>query len=119
MVDEKTQKLLDKVNASIVNVITKGLEEGVISQERAQKIAQMVIEKLPEDISYEELIRIIPKLDDEFKELSDAIIPIMLEYETKMKEVINQRISALLKQQKFKEALEIARKAIDFEKNLS
>lgn len=115
----KTKELLDKVHTSIVDVITKGIENGTISDERAKEIARVVLERLPENISYDELIRIIPKLDDDFQELSTAIVPIMLEYETKLRTVVNEKISHLLKQQKFKEAHDLAKRAIEYEKSLT
>jgi len=117
--DDKAKQLLSRVQNSIVDVISKGLEEGSITEDRAKEIAQVVLDKLPEDVTYEELMRIIPKLDDDFKELSAAVVPIMLEYESKMKDIINDRISSLLKNQKFSEALDTARKAIEFERGLS
>lgn len=115
----KAKELLDRVHSSIVDVITRGLEKGTISEERAKEIAKVVLDKLPEDITYDELIRIIPKLDDDFQELSAAIVPIMLEYETKIRKVVNEKISQLIKDKKFNEALELSRKAIEFEKQLS
>jgi hypothetical protein len=119
MTDEKAKKLLERVQTSIVEVITKGLEAGTITEDRAKQIAQLVLERLPEDITYEELIRVIPKLDDDFSELSAAVVPIMLEYESKMKKIINERITSLIREQRFNDALHVARKAIEFEKGLS
>ncbi len=119
MDNTKAKALLDKVQTSIVDVITRGLEEGTITEDRAKQIAQMVLEKLPEDITYEELIRVIPKLDDEFKELSAAVVPIMLDYEARIKKVVNQKLTILLKQGKFDEAMKISQKALEFEKDLS
>ena len=115
---EKKKQLLDKVHSAVVDTISKGLENGTITEDRAKMIANAVLSKLKDDISYEELIRIIPTLDDEFTELSAAIVPIMVEYEEKIKGVVNEKISALLKKEKFNEALRLAQKAIEFEKEL-
>lgn len=114
----KTKDLLDKVHNSVVDVITKGLENGTISEDRAKEIANFVLDKLKDDITYEELIRVIPTLDDEFKELSFAVIPIMLEYEAKIRKVVDEKISNLLKDKKFTEALKLAQRAMEFEKEL-
>lgn len=120
MANEKAKELLNRLHKSIVDIITKGLENGTITEDRAKQIAKMVLDKLPkEDVTYEELIRIIPKLDDEFQELSAAVVPIILEYEQKMQAIINSRITNLLQQQKYQEALQLSRKAIEFEKELS
>jgi len=59
------------------------------------------------------------KLDDHFSELTVAIVPIMVEYEEKMKQVVNKKISELMQAHKLEEALEVTKKAIEFEKQLT
>jgi hypothetical protein len=113
-VDTDDSQLREKVQKQVVEVITKGLEEGEMSEERAREIAQVILEKLPEDISNQELIHTIPKLDDEFKELTDVVLPIMIDYERKIREAVDQKVSRLIKQKKFEEAVKIARKGIDY-----
>ncbi|MEI7578976.1 MAG: hypothetical protein WCJ58_02925 [bacterium] len=116
---EKAELLRYKVQEEIVKVITSRLQEGLIDEKRAKAIAQLVLEKLPEGISYEKLITIIPTLDDHFFELSSVVVPIMVEYEKKMKHLVNQKITALLKGGMLDKAMEMTSKAIEFEKGLS
>lgn len=115
---DKTKELLDRVQSAIVEVITKGLDDGTISEDRAKEIANKVLERLKGDITYDELIRIIPTLDDEYQELSSAVVPIMVEYEQKIRKVVDDKISQLLKDQKLDEAMKLAKKAIEFESEL-
>jgi len=115
----KAQALRERVQSAIVKVITDQLEKGEMTEERAKQIAQIVLEQLPENISYQKLIEIIPKLDDHFSELTVAIVPIMVEYEEKMKQVVNKKISELMQANKLDEALEVTKKAIEFEKQLT
>jgi len=115
---DKTDELKDKLQTQIVNIITTGLENGVMTEDRAKQIAQYVLDQLPDGISYQKLMEIIPTLDDHFHELRDAVIPIMMEYEQKIRAVVEDRISLLLKQNKLDEALEFTKKAIDFDKTL-
>ena len=115
----KASELRDRVQSAIVKVITDQLEKGEMTEERAKQIAKIVLEQLPENISYQKLIEIIPKLDDHFSELTVAIVPIMVEYEEKMKQVVNKKISELMQANKLDEALEVTKKAIEFEKQLT
>src|SRR3989344_2166162 len=115
----KAQALRERVQSAIVKVITDQLEKGEMTDERAKQIAKIVLEQLPENISYQKLIEIIPKLDDHFSELTVAIVPIMVEYEEKMKQVVNKKISELMQAHKLEEALEVTKKAIEFEKQLT
>lgn len=116
---DKADELRKQVQEQIVKIITAKLEEGEITQERAQQIAQMVLQQLPEGISYQRLIEVIPTLDDHFHELREAVVPIMLEYEQKLKGEVNQRLQKLLEAGKFDEAAKMAEKAIEYEKKLT
>lgn len=122
MNDEKrarAKELRDKLQSDVVALITEKLQAGEMTQERSKKIAQMVLEKLPEGINYDELMQIVPKLDDEFAELADVVVPIMVEYEKKIHQILENRVMRLVKEQKFKEAILEARKAMEIEKKLS
>lgn len=111
--------LREKVQAQIVDLITKGLASGALSEGRAREIAQLVLEKMPPELSDEQLMQVIPKLDDEFQELSDVVLPIMLEYEEKIRSSVEQKLSILMKEQKFSDALDLAKKAIDLSSQLT
>ena len=117
--EDQTKQLREKVQSDVVALITARLKAGEMSQERAQKIAAMVLEKMPETVSYSEIMRIVPKLDDEFGELAEVVVPIMIEYEKKLHQAIEGRVLKLVREQKFKEAMIEARKGIELEKKLS
>lgn len=119
MTDNNPQAFREKIQADIVALITTKLQSGEMSQERAQKIAAVVLEKLPEDITKDDLYRVLPKLDDEFKELAEIVMPIMIEYEKKIHTILETRVLKLVRAKKFKEAMIEARKGIEIEKRLS
>ncbi len=119
MAEENVNALRERIQKDIVALITDKLRSGEMSQERAQKIAATVLEKIPENISYEELYRILPKLDDDFRELADVVVPMMVEYEKKVRKTIEDRVLKLVRDKKFKEAMIEARKGIELEKRLS
>lgn len=112
-------KLREKVQSDIVNLITQKIKSGEMSQDRAQQIAAMVLEKVPENISREELLKVIPKLDDEFIELADVVVPIMTEYEKTIHKTIEEKVLKLVREKKFKEAMIEARRGIEIEKGLT
>ena len=65
--------LLKNIETQIAEFLVGRLERANITLERASEIARFVLESLPEDLSDEEVEQIIPKLDDEFVELSGLI----------------------------------------------
>jgi hypothetical protein len=112
------KNIREKLQADVVALITEKLKAGEMSQERAQRIAQMILEKLPSSINYEELMRVVPKLDDEFIELAEVVVPIMSDYEKKIHTTIENRVLELIRQKKFTEAMAEAKKGIQLESEL-
>lgn len=112
-------QLREYVQRAIVDIITNKLESGAMNDERAKQIAKYVLEMLPDDISYQKLMAVIPKLDDEFTELSAAIVPIMADYEKKVKKAVDEQIHKLVVAGKLDDALALTKKAIAYDKNLT
>ncbi len=117
--DKRAENLRRKIQKQVLDLISDRLEKGEMSKERARKIADMIIKKLPENISYEELLQVIPKLDDEFVELSDIVVPIMTEYERNLHKDLEERVLSLVRTGKIDLARKAAKKAIEIEKNLT
>ncbi len=111
--------LRERVQKQVVELITSGLEAGTLSEDRARGIAKMILETLPENLNDQDLMFLIPKLDDEFRELSDVVLPIILEYELKLRQAVEQKVLELLRARKFKEATEAAQKGIELSRLLN
>lgn len=114
-----TGKVRNVVMQSIVDLIKEKVAHDEMNDERAKKIADLVLQKLPSNISYESLMKVIPSLDDHFRELSEVVVPIMVEYEKRIKEEVEKVVSKLLKEGKLDEARNIIQTTIEFEKGLS
>lgn len=106
--------LRTQIQTQIVDLITEKLKTGQLSEDRARQIAQLVLDKLPEGINQEELMRTLPKLDDHFRELSDVVLPIMVDYEQRLRAAIEGKVLELMRAERFQEALDTARKGIDY-----
>lgn len=113
------EELKSELQSQIVDLITKKLESGQMTPERAKEIAKMILDKLSGQYSFEELIKIIPKLDDQFEELGQVIVPLMVDYERKFREEINSKIDSHLQQKNFDEVLRLAKHAITTESQLT
>jgi hypothetical protein len=79
----------------------------------------MILEKLPEGISFEEFITILPKLDDEYEEIAGVVVPLMEQYERIVKTDNDKKITELIKSGKIDEALNLTNQAIEKERNLT
>ncbi len=118
-VPKEAGSLRERVQKAVVKVITHGLESGSISEDRARGIAKMILEKVPDGISDKELIEVVPTLDDEFAELGEVVIPIVVEYEEKVRKIIEGKVLNLVRARKFEDAIDMARKGMDYSKQLA
>jgi hypothetical protein len=119
LLSQDVATLREQVQKNVVEIITSGLQDGTITEERAKIIAKMILEKLPEGITFDEFITILPGLDDEYSEISGVIVPIMEQYEKKMKEENDIKITELIKHGKIDDALDLTNQAIEKERNLT
>jgi hypothetical protein len=110
--------LRDQIQSEVVKLITKGLEDGSMSEDRARSIAKLILEKLPEDLKGEELLKVLPQLDDEFGELAEIVLPVLVEYEERIRVTVEAKVLDLVRQKKFTEAMEAAKKGIEYSQQL-
>ena len=74
--NEDSVILRKKLEALIVRDLEDKLSQGKITGDRAAGIAQLVLDMIPEDISHEELLKVIPQLDDKASELANVVFQI-------------------------------------------
>lgn len=97
----------NKIELDILRIIKEKLEKGEMNAERASKIAQLVLKTLHPGISLEDIYKVVPGLDDQFSELSGAVLPILQEYEVKVEKIVREKVVSLIKQGHFTEATQL------------
>lgn len=107
--EEKRKKL----EWDILAIIEEKLKNGEMDAARAKDIARMVLDKLHPPLTLEQIYEIAPTLDDHFKELAKAVLPIMREHEDKVREVVSAHAEKLIKEGKLAEATKIIKDAIE------
>ncbi|HVZ66813.1 MAG TPA: hypothetical protein VG917_00995 [Patescibacteria group bacterium] len=108
MDSEEKRKELER---NILKIMGERLAKGQMTPERAQSIARMLMDKLHPPLTLEQLYKIAPTLDDEFRELGEAIIPIMKEHDDVLKSVVASHAEKLLKSGKIEEAQKVLKDA--------
>jgi hypothetical protein len=91
-------ELRQQIELRIVEMIKKHLADGSITEDRAQQISQYVLDTLHPGMTFEELYRAIPKLDDSFSELSPIILPILQDYENNVNQKAMEAVRDLIRQ---------------------
>lgn len=104
--NEKT--LLFQLEKDIANLLLDKLEDFELSFERASKIAKFVLSHLPENLTNEQVMEILPSLDDEFFELAGIVYKYLSEYEEKYKDEVVEKVEDLIEHKHFEEANQLA-----------
>lgn len=72
--------LRSKIEQDVVNELVTRLEHHEISLERVAQIARFILAQLPENLTDEETLQLIPTLDDGFTELAVVVNNALSEY---------------------------------------
>lgn len=107
MIDQK-KTLLFQVEQEVARLLLERLEKYDITPERASQIAQFILSHLPENMTDEQVIKIIPSLDDQFTELAVIVHKHLLSYEEKYKNEAIKNMQDLIKHKHFLEASNMA-----------
>lgn len=110
--------LRQQVELAVVELIKKKLADGSMTEERSQVISQNVLDKLQPGMSFEELYRALPKLDDTCSELSPVIVPHLREYEDHVTQQATGTVSELIKQGEYDAAIKLTKNVINQTVNL-
>ena len=104
--------LRQQIELQVVELLKKGIEAGSVTEDRAQVVSQLVLETLKPGMSFEELYRAIPRLDDTAPELAPIILPILREYEQNVNKKAMEAVRDLIKQGQYDAAAKLGKQAV-------
>lgn len=96
-----------KLEIEILEVIEEKLMSGQMDADRARAIARMVLDKLHPPLTLEQIHQIAPTLNDEFKELSLAIIPVLSDHDEETSKIVVEHAEKLIKSGKIEDAISL------------
>lgn len=106
-------ELREEVELKVVEHIKQLLEDGTITEARAQQLSQIALNVLTPGLTLEELYRAIPKLDDTSTELSPVVLPYMRDYEDNVTKQAQETVQELIRQGQYDAAVKLSKQAID------
>ena len=101
-----------QIELKVVELLRKAVTDGTMTEERSQAIAKAVLEYLQPGMSWQQLYKAIPKLDDAAQEISPIIIPYLREYEDKVAQAAEQTVREFIRQGKYDAAARLADRVI-------
>ena len=96
--DPDITNLRFKIEQEIAKFLISRLESQKIDPYRAQEIAKFVITSIPENINDQQMLDLIPSLDDEFTELSSIVSKNLSEINETQKQAKLLEVRALISQ---------------------
>lgn len=102
-----------KLERDILSIIEEKLKNGQMNAERAKGIARLVLDILHPPLTLEQIYKIAPTLDDQFSELTAAVLPVIQDHDEKIKQTVVEHVNKLLKEHKIDEAHMLLKKAND------
>lgn len=103
-------ELRQEIELQIVELLKNKLSEGQLTEERSKEIAKWVLEVLKPGSSFQELYKGIEKLDDNFPEMSEIVVPLLREYEERVMKKALQTIQEYIKVGQYDAACTLAKK---------
>ena len=101
-----------QIELKVVEMIKAKLTDGTMTEERSQQISQLVLDALQPGMTFEQLYKAIPKLDDTASELSPIILPILSEYEKNITQGALSPVKELIKTGQYDAAVKLSKKVI-------
>lgn len=101
-----------QIELKVVELLRSAVEAGTMTQERSQKIAQVVLELLRPGMSWKELYQAIPRLDDAAQEISPIIVPYLREYEDKVAQAAETAVRDFIREGKYDAAVSLAQRVV-------
>lgn len=105
-------EIREQIEASVVDFIKQKVEAEEMSEERAQLLAQSILDRLKPGMSLEDLYKALPHLDDNFSEISHIVVPYLRDYEEGVTKPATEQVRKLIQTGHYAEARELAEKVI-------
>lgn len=109
----QTDHYREQIEKNILDIIEKRLQSGEMTPERAKEIAKYVLDILHPHMTVEQIYATVQKFDHHFPELAQAALPVIGDYEDKMKKLIAEKAGKLIQQNKLDEADKLLKDALD------
>ncbi len=104
-------ELREQIELEVVEFLQTKMESGEINEARAKAIAQRALDVLRVGMSFEELYRAIPTLDDTMPELAPIVLPHVRDYEKNVTSQALENVRNLIQQGQYDAAATLAKKA--------
>lgn len=104
-------QLREQIELEVVEYLKMKLDNGEFTDMRAKQLAQRVLDVLVPGMTFEELYRAIPKLDDTMPELAPVVLPHVRDYETNVTTQALENVRNLIKLGKYDAAATLGKKA--------
>ena len=103
-------ELREEIELQIVELLKEKLEAGEITEERAAQISNQALTILVPGMTFDELYKAVPTLDDRRTELAPIVLPFVRDYEKNVTGQALESVRELIKQGQYDAAAKLGKK---------
>ncbi len=100
-----------KIEEDILDILQEKLSSGEMDATRARAIAKMVLDRLHPPLTLEQIYAVAPTLDNEFSELSKAVLPVLQDHDETVRTLVTKHAENLIASGKIEEAYKALKQA--------
>lgn len=104
-------QLRQQIELKVVELIKYSIAAGTMTEARGQAMSQWVLQVLRPEMTFEEIYKAIPKLDDQFPELAQLVVPLLKQYEEGVVKQAQQKVEEYIREGKYDAATKLAQDA--------
>jgi hypothetical protein len=93
-----------RIEREIAMLLISKLENQEITPKKASQVAHFITNTIPDNISDESMMELIPSLDDQFFELASIVAIHIREYEDRYRPIVETKVQTLIDNGQFSEA---------------
>lgn len=113
-----SDEVRQQIELRVVELIKIKLMDGTLTEDRSREISQHVLETLKPGMTFMDLFKALPTLDDGFSELAPVIIPYLKDYESHIVQKAREQAEEFLHTGKYDAAVRLSKDAIEYNLNV-
>lgn len=113
-----SDEVRQQIELKVVEMIKQKLIDGTMTEERSKEVSQHVLSCLTPGMTFVDLFKALPKLDDGFGEMSPLIVPYLRDYETNVVQQARAKAEDFIHEGKYDASIKLIKEAVNYDLNV-
>jgi len=113
-----SDEVRQQIELKVVEMIKQKLIDGTMTEERSKEISQHVLTCLAPGMTFIDLFKALPKLDDGFSEVSPLIVGYLKDYENNVVQMARKKAEEFIQEGQYDASVKLIHDAVDYNLNV-